>query len=114
MFNIISYILFLSITSYVTVDVGRRCYREGKAYLKYLLHDESLCLTINRLLLGSYYLVNLGYIAVSLASWEKISSMEEVVTVTAGRIGNIILILCVLHYLNLLTFYFLRKKLTLK
>ncbi|QIY89454.1 hypothetical protein [Chryseobacterium gallinarum] len=114
MFNILSYIIFLGITSYITIHVGKRCYCEGKAYLKYLLHDESFCLTINRILLGSYYLLNLGYIAISLASWEKISSMEEVVTITAVRTGNIILILCVLHYLNLLALYFLRKKITLK
>ncbi|UHO39592.1 hypothetical protein H5J24_05760 [Chryseobacterium capnotolerans] len=114
MFNIASYLLFLSITSYITIDVGRRCYQEGKAYLKYLLHDENLCLTINRILLGSYYLLNLGYIAVSLTTWEKIDSIEEMTRTTAVRIGSIILILCGLHYMNIFALYFLRKKLTFK
>ncbi|WP_123868156.1 hypothetical protein [Chryseobacterium lactis] len=114
MFNIISYIIFLAISSYITVDVGRRCYRAGKAYLKYLLHDEGLCLTINRILLGCYYLLNLGYIALSLTFWEKISTIEETVITTAIRIGGIVIILCLLHYVNIFTLYFLRKKLTLK
>ncbi|WP_347219019.1 hypothetical protein [Chryseobacterium sp.] len=114
MFNIISYLLFLSISFYITVDVGRRCYRAGKAYLKYLLHDENLCLTINRILLGCYYLLNLGYIAVSLTTWEKIDSIEEMIRITASRIGSIALILCGLHYMNIFTLYFLRKKLTFK
>jgi len=114
MFNLISYLLFLSISSYITVDIGRRCYRAGAVYLKYLIHDPDFCLTINRILLGCYYLINLGYIAISLTSWEKIDSFEQVLTVTAIRIGNIMLILCVLHYFNIFILYFLRKNLTLK
>ncbi len=114
MFNIISYVIFLSISSYITIDVGRRCYHEGKAYLKYLLHDDGLCLTINRILLGCYYLVNLGYISISLTTWKKIISLEDMITITATRVGSIILILCLLHYLNIFILYFLRKKLTLK
>ncbi|MBB4804872.1 hypothetical protein HNP38_000144 [Chryseobacterium defluvii] len=114
MFNIISYILFLSISFYITIDVGRRCYNAGESYLEYLLNDKHLCLTINRILLGCYYLVNLGYIAINIAFWEKVDSMEEIVAVAAVRTGSIILILCVLHYINIFTLYFLRKKLTLK
>ncbi|AZA90204.1 Uncharacterised protein [Chryseobacterium nakagawai] len=114
MFNIISYLVFLSISFYITIDVGRRCYQAGKAYLKYLLHDETLCLTINRILLGCYYLLNLGYIAVSFTSWEKIENIDEMIRITAIRIGSIVLILCGLHYMNIFTLYFLRKKLTFK
>ncbi|UKB82482.1 hypothetical protein LF887_15880 [Chryseobacterium sp. MEBOG06] len=114
MFNIVSYLLFLSISSYITIDVGRRCYQAGKAYLKYLLHDENLCLTINRVLLGGYYLLNLGYIAASLSTWTKINTMQEVIGITAVRIGSILLILCALHYVNIFILYFLRKKITLK
>lgn len=114
MFNIISYILFLTISSYITIDVGKRCYHEGKAYLKYLLHDEGICLTINRILLGCYYLLNLGYIAINLTTWNKINNLEEMINITATRVGSIVLILCVLHYINIFMLYFLRNKLTLK
>ncbi|MCS3870567.1 hypothetical protein J3D55_003483 [Chryseobacterium ginsenosidimutans] len=114
MFNIISYLLFLSISSYITIDVGRRCFNSGKVYLEYLIKDKDFCLTVNRILLGSYYLVNLGYIAISLSSWGKITNMEEVLTTVFTRIGYIILILCFLHFTNILTLYILRKKLTIK
>lgn len=114
MFNIISYLLFLSISSYITIDVGRRCYNAGKYYLDYLIHDADLCLTINRILLGCYYLINLGYIAISLTNWGKVNSMEQVLAVTAIRIGYITLILCFLHFMNIFALYFLRKNLTIK
>lgn len=42
MFNIISYLIFLAAASYITIDVGRRCYHEGKFYLEYLIHDKNL------------------------------------------------------------------------
>lgn len=114
MFNIVSYILFLSISSYITIDVGRRCYNAGKYYLNYLIHDANLCLTINRILLGCYYLINLGYIAISLTNWNKVSSIEQVFSETATRIASMVLILCVLHYINIFALYFLRKNLTIK
>ncbi|MGK6344178.1 hypothetical protein ACMGDK_18360 [Chryseobacterium sp. DT-3] len=114
MFNIISYVIFLTVSSYITIDVGRRCFQAGKFYLEYLIHDQDVCLTINRILLGCYYLLNLGYIAVNLAFWSRVASIEELIAVTAIRIGYIALILCVLHYINIFTLYFLRNKLTLK
>lgn len=114
MFNLGSYLFFLAISSYITVDVGRRCYNAGKMYLEYLLNDKNLCLTINRILLGCYYLINLGYIAISLSTWNKVNTMEEVWVVTAIKIGYIILILCFLHFTNIFALYFLRKNLTIK
>ncbi|MCX8531243.1 hypothetical protein [Chryseobacterium luquanense] len=114
MFNIISYLLFLGISSYITVDVGRRCFNSGKIYLEYLIKDKDFCLTVNRILLGSYYLVNLGYIALNLSFWNKISTLEELLITVSTRIGIIILILCALHFTNITALYLLRKKLTIK
>ena len=114
MFNIISYLLFLGISSYITIDVGRRCFNSGKVYLEYLIKDKDFCLTVNRILLGSYYLVNLGYIALNLSFWKKISNWEALLTTVSVRIGMIVLILCTLHFINILMLYVLRKKLTIK
>lgn len=114
MFNIISYILFLGISSYIIVDVGRRCFNSGKVYLEYLIKDKDFCLTVNRILLGCYYLLNLGYIAINLSFWKKISNFEELLSTVSLRIGIIVLILCVLHFINMMTLYILRKKLTIK
>ncbi|KPH15096.1 hypothetical protein AMQ68_06775 [Chryseobacterium sp. ERMR1:04] len=96
------------------MDVGRRCFNSGKVYLEYLIKDKDFCLTVNRILLGSYYLVNLGYIALSLSSWGNIASLEDVLITVFTRVGYIILILCFLHFTNIFTLYILRKKLTIK
>ncbi|SDL41733.1 hypothetical protein [Chryseobacterium taihuense] len=114
MYNIFSYVIFLCVTSLITIEVGRRCYNAGKHYLNYLIHDADFCLTINKILLGCYYLINLGYIGINLANWENVNSMEQLISVTAQRIGYISLILCFLHFINIFTLYFLRKKLIIK
>ncbi|MBD3906868.1 hypothetical protein NAL32_13150 [Chryseobacterium sp. Ch-15] len=114
MYNIISYLLFLAISSYIIVDVGRRCFNSGKIYLEYLIKDKDFCLTVNRILLASYYLVNLGYIAINLSFWNEISNIEELLTNVSTRIGIIVLILCALHFINIATLFILRKKLTIK
>ncbi|EFK33620.1 hypothetical protein HMPREF0204_12688 [Chryseobacterium gleum ATCC 35910] len=59
-------------------------------------------------------MLNLGYIAINLTTWNKINSLEEMISITATRVGSIVLILCVLHYINIFMLYFLRNKLTLK
>ncbi|MGO4709903.1 hypothetical protein AB4Y90_12465 [Chryseobacterium sp. 2TAF14] len=114
MYNIISYLLFLGISFFITIDVGRRCFNSGKIYLEYLINDKDFCLTVNRILLVSYYLVNLGYIAINLSFWKKISNKEELLINVSSRIGIIVLILCALHFINIFTLYILRKKLTIK
>ncbi len=114
MFNIVSYLLFLAVSSYITIDVGRRCYIAGKYYMEYLIHDSQLCITINRILLGCYYLINLGYIAINLTHWDKVNTVEEIVTVASVRIGYITLILCLLHFMNISALYLLRKNLTIR
>lgn len=114
MFNILSYLIFLIISFYITIDVGRRCFNAGKVYLEYLIKDKDFCLTVNKILLKSYYLVNLGYIAINLSFWNKISTLEELIKTVSTRIGIIVLILCVLHFINITMLYVLRKKLTIK
>lgn len=114
MFNILSYLIFLVISFYITIDVGRRCFNAGKVYLEYLIKDKDFCLTVNKILLKSYYLVNLGYIAINLSFWNKISTAEELINTVSSRIGIIVLILCALHFINITMLYVLRKKLTIK
>ena len=71
--NTLSYILYIAITYIITVHVGLIFYRNGKVFILNLLHgDERLTNFINRVLLVGYYLLNLGYVAVSIQSWQPL------------------------------------------
>lgn len=110
MINIVSYIIYLTITFYITIVVGWKFYKLGFVYMNNLIKDTAVCESTNRLLLTGYYLVNLGYAAINLNNWNRIHNYAELISETASKIGSIILILCILHYINMTTIYFLRKK----
>lgn len=113
MYNIIGYILYLSITFYITLIVGLKVYRIGYVYLRNLIVNHSICQSINNLLLLGYYLVNLGFSAICLNNWEFISCYTQLVEVVCIKIGQILLVLGVLHFLNMSAIYLASKNKTI-
>lgn len=68
--NIIAYTIYLTISCFITVRVGKACYSNGWHFIKplFLGHDE-LARAVNKLLLTGFYLVNLGIVAWNLHGW---------------------------------------------
>src|SRR5688572_23560963 len=100
--NITAYILYLLITYIITVRVGLIFYRNGKHYILYLLHgDLRLTDTINKLLLTGYYLLNLGYATLMIATWKTLHTWGEVFGSIAVMTGKIMLTLAVIHFMNM-------------
>jgi len=101
-YNVIGYIIFLSVIAFIILIVGKICYRNGNIFVSALIpgHVE-LCMQINKTLLVGYYLVNIGYSAMTLSSWELIISMPQLIEVIAFRVAVIISILSGLHYMNI-------------
>lgn len=110
MYNVLSYFIYFFITIPVIVFVGWKCYKIGKIYLMDLLKNGEVCNSVNKLLLIGYYLLNLGYIAVSISSWGKIDTVSEIMEVIFTKISLILIIISLLHYLNIGMLYFLRKQ----
>jgi hypothetical protein len=110
--NIIAYGIFMLIVAYIIVVVGRICYRNGNIYVLSLMpgHDD-LCTRINKILLMGYYLVNIGYAAMTLISWQAITSMPMLIEMIAAKTAIIICILSVLHYTNIFILTNYAKKL---
>ncbi|MHA3787352.1 hypothetical protein ACX0HA_04010 [Flavobacterium hauense] len=110
--NIIAYSIFMLITGYVIVVVGHICYRNGNIYVLSLIpgHDD-LCIRINKILLVGYYLVNIGYAAMTLVSWETIVTLSQLIEMIAVKTAVIISILSILHYTNIFLLTNYAKKL---
>lgn len=101
-YNIIGYFVFLSVIAFIIVKVGKICYVNGNKFVAELLPNHTdLCIQLNRILLVAYYLVNIGYSAMTLIQWQKIDSLEMLVETLAIKSALIISILAVLHYLNI-------------
>ena len=101
-YNILAYILYGMITAFIIVRVGWMFYINGAHYLYDLfIGDKDTADMLNRLLLLGYYLLNLGYVAVSLSYWPTILGVKDLAELLAERIGFILLGLALMHYINM-------------
>ena len=101
-YNLLGYGIFISVIAFIIVIVGKICYRNGNIFVAALIPDHlELCQQINKSLLVSYYLVNIGYCAMTLISWETINNPLQLAEVLASKVATIICILSILHYSNI-------------
>ena len=100
--NLIGYFIYLSITIYIILKVGKICYKNGNVYVSELLpNHQDLCQKINQVLLLAYYLLNIGYCAMTLISWRKIVSTTQLIETIGTKTAIIIFTISFLHYLNI-------------
>ncbi|MFB9077468.1 hypothetical protein ACFFLS_18380 [Flavobacterium procerum] len=100
--NIPAYFIYLSITILIIVKVGKICYKNGNVYVAELIPDHTeICQKLNQVLLMGYYLLNIGYCAMTLISWQKIISWTQLIEIISTKTAVIIFIISVLHYFNI-------------
>lgn len=100
--NLVAYGIYLTLTAIIIVYVGKLCYRNGNIFIQNLLKNNyTLAHQINKILLVAYYLINLGYCAITLLFWDLITSKTELITVVSYKISLIVLIIAILHYINI-------------
>jgi hypothetical protein len=100
--NIIGYLVYLSLTSIIIIKVGKLCYDNGNIFVSQLIpNHEELCHQINKMLLIGYYLLNLGYCAMTIISWEKIQTNNQLIEIIATKSAIIILTIGFMHYINI-------------
>ena len=102
MYNIISYIIYLTITFYITIRVGWICYSNGEIYIRQMLQErQDWVKPVNNLLLIGYYLVNLGFASITLSTWNPVENIGQMIAMIATKTGFIMLVLGMMHYSNL-------------
>ncbi|MBX2923365.1 MAG: hypothetical protein KF746_14280 [Chitinophagaceae bacterium] len=108
--NILAYIIYFLLTYLITVHAGLSFYRNGKVYVLQLLNgDQALSAFINKMLLTGYYLLNLGYAALSVHSWNTIGTWTQLIAIVITLTGRIMLILAVIHFINMLAVFLFSK-----
>lgn len=100
--NIVGYLIYFGLTIFIILKVGKICYNNGNIYVSQLIPDhEALCQRVNQMLLMGYYLLNIGYCAMTILSWQKILSTENLIEIIASKSAIIIVIIALMHYLNI-------------
>ena len=100
--NTITYIIYLLVGFVLTVLVGKNLYKNGFPLILNLFENQVFATTTNHLLLTGYYLVNLGYIAITITSFPEITNSIEMVEVLSLKLGIIAFVLGLLHFNNII------------
>jgi hypothetical protein len=107
-YNVSAYCIYLIMTIFVIVFVGRLFYRNGRVFILALMKDDAVTTDyFNNILLVAYYLFNIGYAFVKLHFWQKIENLEMLVSSIANNMSVLIFILASTHYMNMILIWYL-------
>ena len=110
-YNILCYFIYGIITIYIIVWVGKLFHTNGRIFILRLFSgNEKLADTTNNLLLLAYYLFNIGYAVLQFNYWENVANLTSMIDTISLKMGLLIIILSVTHYLNMFLIYFLSNK----
>jgi hypothetical protein len=98
----VSYLLYLAISLGITVWVARTVSKNGEVFLIHCFgHDEILARSTNHLLVVGFYLVNIGFITLTLSLGTEPTTMPEAIRFLSSKVGLAVLVLGGMHFFNM-------------
>ncbi len=109
-YNILTYLFYFILLLFVVLYVGQVLYKSGRPFLMNTFSgNETVADAVNKFLLAGYYLTNIGYTTIVLRVWDKVESPFQFLNVLSFKIGTILLMLGIMHFINILTLIFIGK-----
>ena len=106
-----SYGAYLAISLAVTVWVARTLHKNGRVFLVEAFQGNTeLADSVNHLLVVGFYLINVGYVTMALRTGAILDSPRQAIELVSDKIGGILLVLGMMHFLNLFVFHHLRRR----
>lgn len=113
MHTIIAYLVYLAISAAFTIWVARTLHENGRVFLVDSFGgNESLADSVNHLLVVGFYLINMGWAAFAMEYGQKPTDVRTAVEFVTWKVGLVMLVLGVMHFLNLAIFAEVRKRAT--
>ena len=98
----IAYALYLIITLAITIWVARTLSRNGKVFLVQCFgHNEELANSTNHLLVVGFYLVNIGFITLTLSIGTEPTTPAEAIRFLSSKVGLAVIVLGGMHFFNM-------------
>jgi hypothetical protein len=94
------YLGYLVVSVGLTIWVATTLSRNGLVFLEDVFADSKLARAINQLLVMGFYLLNLGYVTVTMRSGSTIVDASQALETLSRKIGWVLLVLGVLHFCN--------------
>ena len=105
------YAVYLAVSLAVTIWVAGTLHKNGRVFLVSAFHGNTeLADSINHLLVVGFYLINLGYVTLALRTSSAADTPRQAIELVSDKIGTILVVLGVMHFLNLYIFNRLRRR----
>ncbi|MDM3872449.1 hypothetical protein QSV34_13940 [Porticoccus sp. W117] len=106
-----SYLLYLMISTTLTVWVARTLSKNGLVFLIDSFNgNEQLAHSVNHLLVVGFYLLNLGYILLALQTQDELSSLRHSIEFISKKVGLAMFVLGAFHFFNVFIISKWRRK----
>jgi hypothetical protein len=113
--EITTYLIYLAISIALTIWVAHTLHKNGRIFLVDVFHgNEPLADSVNHLLVVGFYLINLGFVSLTLKLGYEIASPKESIEALSVKVGTVLLVLGGMHFFNLLIFSRMRRRATLR
>lgn len=107
---IVLYFLYLAACAALTVTVGYALARSGRVVMTAVLGDERLADAVSRLVVLALYLLNFGYVALTLGATAHVTTAAQAVGVISVKLGEELLVLGGLHLTSLIVLARIRRR----
>lgn len=98
----IAYLLYLAISIGITVWVARTLSRNGEVFLIQCFgHNAELAHSTNHLLVVGFYLVNIGFITLTLSIGSEPTTLPEAIRFLSSKVGLAVIVLGGMHFFNM-------------
>ncbi|MEM9752623.1 MAG: hypothetical protein AAF916_04485 [Planctomycetota bacterium] len=108
--TVLTYAVYLAISLSLTVWVAKTLHHNGRVFLVRAFHgDEHLADSVNHLLVVGFYLINIGWVTLALKYGIDARDLARVFETLSTKIGLVLLLLGVMHFINLAVFNRMRR-----
>ena len=98
----LAYLLYLAISIAITVWVARTLSKNGEVFLIQCFgHNAELARSTNHLLVVGFYLVNIGFITLTLSIGSEPTTIPEAIRFLSSKVGLAVLVLGGMHFFNM-------------
>ena len=107
---IMTNLLYFTVSLALVGIVGRALSRSGRAFLGAMPGgQDGAAEAISRLLVVAFYLLSLGFIALTMQVWSHVGSPAQALQLVSVKLGELLLVLSVLHVVSTMVFGRLRR-----
>ena len=109
-------LIYLATSVAIALWVGWTLHRNGRVFLLEVFQGkEDLADSVNHLILVGFYLLSIGFVAVAIriSTGTALQDMGGAIQVVSTKVGLVLLVLGVTHFLNLLMFSRMRWRVRL-